>query len=284
MARLRFVLCADDYGMTPAVSRGILEVAAAGRVSAASAMSSMPDWPRAAREWRAARPDADLGLHVNLTAGAPLGPMPRLAPSGVLPPLPRLVAAALARRLPLDEIEAEIGRQIDAFVSAHGAPPDHVDGHQHVHALPGVRAALFSALASRGLAGALLRNSADRLSRIAARGAMAAKAAQVRALGAGFGRAAHRAGYALNDGFAGFSDFAPGRYGADLFASYLKAPGARHLVMCHPGHVDEALVALDPVTDAREAEWRWLMSPGFAQALERRGAALVRQGMWLSRP
>ncbi len=284
MSRLRFVLCADDYGMTPAVSRGILEVAAAGRISAASAMSSMPDWERAARAWRSAAPAVDLGLHVVLTVGAPLGPMPRLAPAGVLPPAARLVPTALARALPLDEIEAEIGRQIDAFVACYGAPPVHVDGHQHVHALPGVRAALFAALRSRGLADALVRDSADRLSRLAARGAMAAKATQVRTLTAGFRRAARRAGFALNDGFAGFSDFSPRRYGADLFASYLKAPGARHLVMCHPGHVDADLVALDPVTEAREAEWAWLMSAEFVALLERRGAALVRQETWLNRP
>ena len=79
MAKLEFILCADDYGMTEAVSRGLLEVAAAGRISAASAMASLPDWKRAARDWSASRPPVDLGLHVTLTVGAPLGAMPRPA-------------------------------------------------------------------------------------------------------------------------------------------------------------------------------------------------------------
>ena len=65
-----FTLCADDYGMTAGVSRGILDVAQAGCISAASAMTNMPDWRRAAAAWRAAAPAADLGLHVNLTLGA----------------------------------------------------------------------------------------------------------------------------------------------------------------------------------------------------------------------
>ncbi|HUN11578.1 MAG TPA: ChbG/HpnK family deacetylase, partial [Rhabdaerophilum sp.] len=34
-----FVLCADDYGMTPAVSRGILRLIEAGRISATGAMT-----------------------------------------------------------------------------------------------------------------------------------------------------------------------------------------------------------------------------------------------------
>ena len=56
-----FALCADDYGMSPGVSRGILDCARADRISAASAMVSLPDWPRAARDWNAAMPDARSG-------------------------------------------------------------------------------------------------------------------------------------------------------------------------------------------------------------------------------
>ena len=64
---------------------------------------------------------------------------------------------------------------------------------------------------------------------------------------------AEAAGFALNDGFAGFSDFdAAGDFAAD-FASYLTAPGTRHLIMCHPGRVDAELARLDPVTASREA-------------------------------
>ncbi len=284
MASLDFILCADDYGMTEAVSRGLLEVAAAGRISAASAMASLPDWRRAAGDWSAARPDVDLGLHVTLTVGAPLGPMPRLAPGGAFPGVGALAAAALSRRLPREEVEAEIGRQIDAFCDATGAAPTHVDGHQHVHVLPGVRTALFAALERRGLAHVPMRDSSDAPGRIARRRAFCGKAAKVNALAAGFRRAANRAGHALNQGFAGYSDFAPDRYDARRFASYLAAPGPRHLVMCHPGRVDDALRRLDPVTDARERELAFFLSPEFADLLAVRDARLVRHDAWLTRP
>ena len=276
MAGFDFVLCADDFGMSEAVSRGLLEAALAGRVSAASAMTSLPDWPRAARDWAACSPDADLGLHVTLTSGAPLGTMPRFAPSGELPGVGQLAAAALRGVLPLDEIEDQIGRQIDAFRDSFGAPPSHVDGHQHVHVLPGVRTALLSALARRGMSTVFIRDSSDAPPRVARRRAFAAKALQVNALALGFGRAARRAGHSLNDGFAGFSDFAPGRYDAEQFSTYLAAPGARHLVMCHPGRVDDALRRLDRVTDARETELAFLMSPAFIDLLEQKGARLTR--------
>lgn len=284
MAKLEFILCADDYGMTEAVSRGLLEVAAAGRISAASAMASLPDWKRAARDWSASRLPVDLGLHVTLTVGAPLGAMPRLAPGGEFPGIGALAAAALARRLPDEEIEAEILRQIDAFCEAVGAPPTHVDGHQHVHVLPGVRGALFSALAKRNLQHTPLRDSSDAPGRIARRRAFAAKAMKVNALATGFRRAAREAGHPLNQGFAGYSDFAPGRYDAHRFAAYLAAPGPRHLVMCHPGRVDDALRRLDPVTDAREGELAFLLSDDFAALLVEKDARLVGHGAWLTRP
>ena len=284
MAGFDFILCADDYGMTEAVSRGLLEAAAAGRISAASAMASLPDWRRAARDWAAARPPVDLGLHVTLTVGAPLGAMPQFAPGGEFPGVGALAAAALARRLPGEEIEAEILRQIDAFCAATGAPPSHVDGHQHVHVMPGVRGALFAALAKRDLRNTPVRDSSDAPARIARRRAFAAKALKVNALATGFRGAARRAGHPLNQGFAGYSDFAPGRYDASRFATYLAAPGPRHLVMCHPGRVDDALRRLDPVTEAREGELAFLLSAEFADLLTQKDARLVRYPSWLTRP
>ena len=82
----RFCLCADDYAMTPAVSRGILEALEAGSLSATSAMTNAPSWATSARALRPHAEHADIGLHLNLTAGAPLAPMPAGAPPGAPAP------------------------------------------------------------------------------------------------------------------------------------------------------------------------------------------------------
>src|SRR5206468_3833869 len=76
-------------------------------------------------------------------------------PSGKLPALGALVRSALLGRLPLMEIAAEIARQVDAFAQHFDRLPDHVDGHQHVHALPGIRDALLQMLVERDLASRL---------------------------------------------------------------------------------------------------------------------------------
>jgi predicted glycoside hydrolase/deacetylase ChbG (UPF0249 family) len=269
------ILCADDYAISPGVSRGIVELARMGRLSATSAMSVAPDWPRLARGLDGVRDRIAIGLHLTFTGLAPLGAMPRFAPEGRFPPLGQVVRDALTRRLPLAEIAAEIDRQLDAFVAGFGREPDFVDGHQHVHALPGIRDALLAALVKRGLAGRVwLRDPADRAVSILRRRVEARKALVVGALALGFAEAARRAGFAANQGFSGFSGFDPAADLAVDFASYLVAPGPAHLVMCHPGHVDPGDV-LDEVVESREREFAYLASDAFASLLAERDVVLT---------
>jgi predicted glycoside hydrolase/deacetylase ChbG (UPF0249 family) len=273
---LRFALCADDYALTPGVSRGILELLAARRVTAVSVMTTRPDWPVAAEELMSFGSAADIGLHLNLTLGAPLGLMPAFAPAGEFPPLGDLVGSTLLGRLPLPEIAAEIGRQIAAFAKHFGRLPDYLDGHQHVHALPGIREALLDTLVAEGLAGRVwLRDPGDRLHAILARQAKG-KALGVALLTGGFAPRARAHGFGMNDGFAGFSDFDPTGDYASIFTSSLRSPGPRHLVMCHPGYADDALARLDNATKSRESELAFLLSPAFSEVLAGRSAELMR--------
>jgi predicted glycoside hydrolase/deacetylase ChbG (UPF0249 family) len=273
----RFALCADDFALSPAVTQGILEALGAGRLTATSAMTTQPSWPDAAREFRALAPAAELGLHFNLTLGGPLGEMQRFAPAGRFPAMNSIVPAAWRGALPRAEIRDELRRQIDAFEATYGAPPDYVDGHQHVQVLPGIADDLIEELSSRNLAGKCwLRDSADRPRRIFARGRHWGKALTVSGLARGFRKKALAAGFALNDGFSGFSDFdAEADYAAD-FASYLAEPGKKPLIMCHPGHVDDELARLDPVTRSREVELAFLLSNRFGEILSAANATISR--------
>ncbi len=277
-----FSLCADDYALSPGVSRGILEVLRAGRVTATSALSTGPSWPAGARALRecntqAGKAKADVGLHLNLTLGFPLGPMPGFAPCGRFPALAKVVKAAVRGKLPEIEIGQEIARQIDKFCELFGAAPDFVDGHCHIQILPQVRRQLFSALEDKGLLGKVwLRDSSDSLLRIVRRNASEfTKALGIAWLGQGFSAEACSRGFLTNDGFAGFSAFDPGRNYAADFARYLRAPGKRHLIMCHPGYCDEELMTADSVTLGREQELRFFLSSAFTGILSRRGATLA---------
>ena len=269
------VLCADDFAMNAGISRGILELAAAGRLSATSVMTNAPAWRDVASDLRQADGRIGCGLHVNLSAGKPLGPMPGYAPSGLFPDVGRIIRSALLRTLPLAEIEGEIARQIDAFAQHFGRLPDFVDGHQHVHVLPGIRTALLRRLGQPGFGHRLwLRDPSDRLAAILARRLSAPKAILVRVLASGFAQESASKGLVTNQGFSGFSDFASGRNTGADFARYLSALGPRPVVMCHPGHVDSDDAEGDEVKEARSRELDYLRSERFAALLDRTGIVL----------
>ncbi|GGH13760.1 hypothetical protein GCM10007036_12600 [Alsobacter metallidurans] len=261
-----FALVADDYALTDGVSRAILELATAGRISGTGAMTNRPAWPEAAKALREHEGRIDMGLHLNMTLGRPLGPMRRLCGSDSLPAFNQLATLAFSARLDGVEIRDEILRQIDAFALHYGRLPDYIDGHQHVHVLPGVRGALLDAVALRwaGEPKPVLRDPFDTPGAILARGVAPVKATVIAALAIGWGRRLDRAGLPHNQGFSGVSAFDPKRDYAIDFDRFLQAPGPAHLVMCHPGFPDAELAALDPVTECRAVEHCYLASEDFA--------------------
>ncbi len=270
------VLCADDFGLSDGVSRGIVELAEAGRLSATGAMTNMPGWRRMAPDLRPLKGRIGIGLHLNLTTGSPLGAMPHLAPSGTFPRLKELLAGAIRRRLPEAEIRAEIARQLDAFVEAHGEPPAFVDGHQHVHVLPGIRRALLRELLERGYAGGVwLRDPSDRTSAILGRPIGRSKALIVKSLARGFARDAEAAGLRTNKGFSGFAPLDLSVPATRVFEDAFSRLGKAHAVMCHPGYADDELRGLDPAVESRPEELTYLKSDAFRDMLEGRGIGLA---------
>lgn len=252
------ILCADDYALTRGISDGILALAEAGRLSATSAMVNTPHWPAVAAAAVSLRDRFALGLHLTLTFGAPLGPMSRLAPAGELPPPDKIVARAVARLIDRDEIADEIERQLDRFEAVAGVPPDFVDGHHHVHALPGIRDALADVLSRRFPSGGpLVRDPADRAAAIVRRRVASGKALTAAMLSLGFRQTMAAAGFATNRGFSGYSTFGTVPYAAE-FAAFLIEPGSRPLIMCHPGLADGELGAADEIAARRPEEHAYL--------------------------
>ena len=271
----RIRLCADDYGLSRAVNRGIRELIGLGRLNATSVMTVAAALARAEVDALvdAARtnPDCAIGLHVALTA--PFRPLTlhfRPLDADAFPRLGTLLARAFARRLDREILRGEIVAQIDAFTAAFGRPPDFVDGHQHVQLFPRVRDAFVDAVKERAPA-ALVRQCgrAD-----AARGPRDAKTLLLDHLSRGFRRAAAARGLAMNTGFAGAYDFSEKHDLAALVGGFLDTLPDGGLMMCHPGFVDAELIALDPVTGQREREFRFLAGEEFPKLLAERNMTL----------
>jgi len=248
-------LCADDFALTQGISEGILSLAEAGQLSGTSAIVTTPHWRNQAKAVAGLRNQLALGLHLNLTFGRPLGPMPQLAPDGILPPPYTFIRRALTGNIDREEISSEIDRQLDRFISEMGFAPDFVDSHHHTHIFPGVREAFIDVLKQRFRRTKLLiRDPSDTPGRILRRYVGAAKALSVAMLTVGFRKLALANRFLLNVGFSGYSTFGTIAYARE-FDSFLLDRGSRHMIMCHPGFADSELEGRDSKAERRLEEY-----------------------------
>jgi hypothetical protein len=253
-------LCADDYGISPGVNRGIRELIAQGRLNATSVMTVGPaigrDEVSALTAAAANRPGCAIGLHATLTA--PFRPLTmhfKPVDGGLFLPFPKLLRAGLLRRLDPEIIHAELMVQFTSFGEMFGRAPDFVDGHQHAQLFPQARDAFLAAV-KQAAPNAWVRQC-GRVQPLAQR-LGAPKAMVLDILSAQFRKRATRAGIAFNAGFAGAYDFSRQPDFGALLATFLEGLPENGVVMCHPGFVDETLVSLDPLTDQREREYAFL--------------------------
>jgi predicted glycoside hydrolase/deacetylase ChbG (UPF0249 family) len=269
-------LCADDYGISPAVSAGIRELILRERLNATSVMMPSPhlspDEADALEMLNSGRRRVAIGLHVTLTG--PFRPMSegfRPLHDGRFLPHHRKMRGAILRQLEPERLTIEIATQLRAFIDSFGHLPDFVDGHQHVHLVPQVRAALLQVVAE--IAPEAWVRQCGRAP--AARRLRDSKALTLDVLSLGLKSAASRRGVATNPAFAGAYDFGTRTPFAKIFPGFLEGLPDGGLVMCHPGHVDAELEALDSLTHQREREFAYFNSDEFPRVLAQRGFALA---------
>jgi predicted glycoside hydrolase/deacetylase ChbG (UPF0249 family) len=274
-------LCADDYGISPAVNRGIRDLIGCGRINATSVMVTTPSFSAAQALALSdlAGPDrrAAIGLHFTLTAPfCPAAPAYRpVARDGAFLGLAGTLAAGLLRRLDPGALAAEAESQFAAFRAAFGRPPDFVDGHQHVHLLPQVSDAVLAAIKQMA-PGAWMRQCGQAMP--VRRRFADSKGLLLDLLSARLRRRCATARVPTNPAFAGTYDFRrPIAFDA-LFASFLPGLPDGSLVMCHPGFVDAELQRLDALTIMREQEHAFFAGERFPTLLAAHGIELA----WLA--
>jgi predicted glycoside hydrolase/deacetylase ChbG (UPF0249 family) len=268
-ATRRIWLCADDYGLSPGVNRGIRDLIGRGRLNATSVMVVGPaigrDEVSALATAVANHPHCAIGLHATLTA--PFHPLTmhfRPLDGGLFLSLPKLLRASLLRRLDTEIIGAELTAQIAAFAAQFGRLPDYVDGHQHVQLFPQLRDAFLAAVKAAAPS-AWVRQCGRR--QPLARRIGAPKALLLDVLSAQFRRRASIRNIAFNPGFEGAYDFSHASDFGDRLRGFLDGLPEGGLVMCHPGFVDETLIDLDPLTHQREREYAFLAGDDFVPLL-----------------
>lgn len=260
-AARRLAVCADDFGQGPAVDRGILSLADRQRLTAVSCVVTPGRWVTAARALRGA--DVATGLHLNLTDGEPLSPaLRRHWPQ--FPRLGALIAMAILGRLPVavaDEVRAQLAR----FAEVRGAPPDFLDGHQHVHALPGVRPLVLAAARQ-------WQRPVRHTGHILGPGFALKRNVIAGCGGRALARQARLQGVVQPTALVGVYDFGPAADYRGLVRGWLQTAPDGALLFCHPalGGADPG----DPIAAARQREAAYLGSDAFTLDLAAAGVVL----------
>lgn len=241
------IVNADDFNLTEGVTRGILYGHQHGIITSTTVMVNLSGLATS-RDLARQAPGLGLGLHVNLTLGAPV-----LAAGAV----PSLVDAAgrfvrdrerVGEVGVLAEIRAEAVAQARRFEEVFGRRPTHIDTHYHMHRLPRVLDAVLDMASDLGL--------------------------PVRAVTPEMAVDIRRRGLPAPDRMVG--DVGPDAYWTpeNLIGLSKAAEDGVTELMCHPGYADEAL-AISTYRAQREGELRALCDPRVRAALTAAGIRLI---------
>lgn len=126
------IVNSDDFGISEAVSKGILEGHHQGIVTSTTTMINMPAAAEAIRQALHTAPNLGLGLHFTLSFGQPVLP-PKEIPSLVTEDGTFVTSFDdLIAKMPTfitEDLERELTAQFERFVALAGRVPDHLDSH-----------------------------------------------------------------------------------------------------------------------------------------------------------
>ena len=273
----RLIVNADDFGLASGVNEGVQEAVEAGVVTSATMMVNTPGFDDAVRRAAGLGARLGVGLHFNLTTGAPVAPAAAVRSlvdaAGRFLPLAALLRRALAGGVRPDEVRREAEAQF-ARLRAAGIAPTHADSHRHVHAFPAMRGAFAAAAAAAGV-----RAVRRPLEPLWARPANAAGVVKRALLAAAW--AAPSRGPRPVPGTASFRGIVllgVTSFEADLLALLDALPEGSTELMVHPGRNDPSVAGWDTYIAERAVELAALVSAPVRGRFGRGDLVLTRFG------
>ena len=285
------LVTADDFGIGPNTSRGILDLAQRGVVTSTVLLVNSPYAAEGVTEWRTQGCPVELGWHPCLTLDAPILPAKQV-PSlvgvdGRFLPLGSFLKRMVRGRIASAEIEAEFRAQLQRYLELVGEPPANVNAHHHVHIFGPVGRALRHVLRDLEPKPFIRRVREPMRTLTGIRGARIKRLALNR-----FGRKAAKLqaaeGFPGTEWLLGITD-PPFVHRDEFFAEWLAAaPGAMLELTCHPGILDATLEGrdgslVDGQLHRRQREYQLLSQPEFADAVRQAGFEF-REASGLIRP
>jgi predicted glycoside hydrolase/deacetylase ChbG (UPF0249 family) len=152
VSHVRMIVNADDFGYFDEVSRGILDAAARGVVTATGVMANGPALERWLDRLKAT-PALSIGVHLNATLGSPLTQSMRrclVDSNGEFQAKSAFAAAVLRGQIPIPVTIAEWRAQIERCLQL-GLTLTFLNSHEHVHMLPSLYRAVCALAAEFGI-------------------------------------------------------------------------------------------------------------------------------------
>jgi hopanoid biosynthesis associated protein HpnK len=244
------IVNADDLGWTAGVNRGVAEAHRNGIVTSASLLANGSAFAEAAELARTR--GLGVGVHLNLSDGPPISSheaVPTLVnSSGEFEGGPDSLLLKIATRgLSMREVETEWEAQISK-IRAAGVEATHLDGHKHVHMLPGLFEIALRLAKRHGIGAIRVSHEASGLRAALSTGKLRAavvlkqgvQARGLKLLARDAREQADRAGVSTADYFCGIAQ--TGELTKEGVARLLRSlPEGTTELMCHPGYADEAL-------------------------------------------
>jgi predicted glycoside hydrolase/deacetylase ChbG (UPF0249 family) len=285
------IVNADDLGWTDGVNRGIVEAFHHGIVTSTSLLANGAAFAGGVEAARSA-PGLGVGVHLNLSDGPPVADRETVTSllnnDGEFAGGPESLLLRRARRgLLLAEVENEWDAQIQKVRDA-GISPSHLDGHKHVHMLPGLFeialklakrhdiGAIRVALEASSLRAALSSGSKQNAVVVMKQGV---QARGLKLLARDAREQAERAGISTADYFCGIAQTGElTREGVEQFVKSL--PDGTTELMCHPGYADAALQKSPTrLQDSRQTELQILTDTGIRNLVASMGIRLIDYGL-----
>ena len=281
------IVNADDLAWAEGVNRGIAEAHRNGIVTSTTILANGTAFASAV-ELVKATPSIGVGVHLNLSDGKPVSP-PETVPSivndrGEFKGGPEALLLRVARRnLQLNEVEIEWERQIQKVVNA-GIQPTHLDGHKHVHMLPGMFEIVLRLAKRNNIAAVRISHEGSSLRAALSSGEkqniplvmkQGVQARVLKLLARDARALAEAAGIASTDYFCGIAQ--TGELTIEGMKCLLQnLPEGTTEMMCHPGFMDKELEeSATRLQDSRELEVRILTSPDIRNLVASQGIRLI---------
>jgi predicted glycoside hydrolase/deacetylase ChbG (UPF0249 family) len=132
---IHLIINADDYGYYPCISKGILEAASSGALTATGILANSPDL-KTQLEWLDSVEGLDVGVHLNLTFRQPLtaAMAEKLVHwNGCFPGAYSMSWMILTGKISIHEVRVEWRAQIEACQPKNLL---FLNSHEHIHMLP----------------------------------------------------------------------------------------------------------------------------------------------------